>query len=294
MIIILGGTGYVGSAFVRLFRAGGVPYRVVSRAQVNYYECDELVSAIRETGAEFLINAAGYTGKPNVDACEVHKADCLLGNSVLPGIVRSACELAEIPWGHVSSGCIYAGSRPDGAGFTEEDPPNFTFRQNNCSFYSGCKALGEECLADAENVYIWRLRIPFNAEDSRRNYISKLLRYERLLEARNSLSHLDEFVDVCWQCWKRRVPTGIYNATNTGSITTHEVVEMIQRTLDPARAFRFFESEDEFMRVAATTPRSNCVHDNSKLRSTGIPMRTVQEALEHALANWNQALVHQS
>ena len=30
---------------------------------------------IRETKPTFLINAAGYTGKPNVDACEKHKAD---------------------------------------------------------------------------------------------------------------------------------------------------------------------------------------------------------------------------
>ena len=39
---------------------------------------------------EFLINAAGYTGKPNVDACELHKADCLMGNAVLPGIIAQA------------------------------------------------------------------------------------------------------------------------------------------------------------------------------------------------------------
>jgi hypothetical protein len=44
-------------------------------------------------------------------------------------------------WKSGSSGCIYTGSRPDGSGFTEENPPNFNFRQNNCSFYSGTKAL---------------------------------------------------------------------------------------------------------------------------------------------------------
>ena len=41
--------------------------------------------------SEFLINAAGYTGKPNVDACELHKHECLFGNAVLPGIVADAC-----------------------------------------------------------------------------------------------------------------------------------------------------------------------------------------------------------
>ena len=65
--------------------------------------------------------------KPNVDACEVHKAECLAGNAVLPGTIAQACEAANVPWGHVSSGCIYTGSRPDGSGFTEEDAPNFSF-----------------------------------------------------------------------------------------------------------------------------------------------------------------------
>jgi hypothetical protein len=88
-----------------------------------------------------------------------------------------------VPWGHVSSGCIYTGSRPDGRGFTETDTPNFTFRTNNCSFYSGTKALGEEVLAGKPNVYIWRLRIPFDHVDNPRNFLTKLIRYQRLLEA---------------------------------------------------------------------------------------------------------------
>ncbi len=38
---------------------------------------------------------------------------------------------------------------PDGGGFREDDAPNFSFRTNHCSFYSGTKALGEEVLAGA-------------------------------------------------------------------------------------------------------------------------------------------------
>ena len=106
----------------------------------------------------------------------------------VPGVIRQACEHCDLPWGHVSSGCIYTGARADGRGFTEEDMPNFCFRTNNCSFYSGCKALGEECLAGSEKTYSWRLRIPFNEVDSSRNYLSKLMLYDRLLQATNSIS----------------------------------------------------------------------------------------------------------
>ena len=286
MILVLGGSGYVGTAFTQLLAGKGIPHRSVSRAEANYYCRDVLIRLLRDTGTSFLINAAGYTGKPNVDACEIHKADCLEGNAVLPGIVMEACEQVGTPWGHVSSGCIYTGQRSDGTGFSEEDSPNFTFRQNNCSFYSGCKALGEETLEAATQAYVWRLRIPFNHESSPRNYLSKLMNYDRLLEATNSLSHLNEFVGACWESWEKRVPFGIYNVTNTGAVTTHEVVQAIRKHLMPQRDFNFFEDEDEFMKLAASTPRSNCMLDNSKLCETGIAMSHVNDAIEMALLNW--------
>jgi UDP-glucose 4,6-dehydratase len=286
MILLLGGSGYVGTAFGRFFDSQSINYRSVSRAEVDYANRDKLVRLIQQSHATFLINAAGYTGKPNVDACELHKAECLAGNATLPGIVREACELAGISWGHVSSGCIYTGTRSDGSGFTEDDAPNFCFRTNNCSFYSGCKALGEECLAGSNSAYVWRLRIPFDHVDSGRNYLSKLMRYQRLLDATNSITQLDEFVNVCWQCWQRRVPFGIYNVTNTGAVTAREVVEHLKSQLGIQKNFEFFSSEDQFMAMAAKTPRSNCVLDNSKIRATGIAISEVHDAIERSLRSW--------
>ena len=122
MILILGGRGFIGSAFARRLTETGISFHTVDRRKVDATDRDRLVEVIRETNPEFLINAAGYTGNPNVDACETHKADCLSGNAVVPGIVREACELCGVPWGHVSSGCIYNGHRTDGSGFRETDP----------------------------------------------------------------------------------------------------------------------------------------------------------------------------
>jgi len=183
MIYLLGGSGYVGQAYQALLSRKGLSFKSLSRAEADYADPTVLRELLRRDKPEFLINAAGYTGKPNVDACEIHKAECLLGNAVLPGMIAKACAEAGVPWGHVSSGCIYNGARSDGKGFTEEDQPNFTFRAGPCSFYSGTKALGEEVLAGQPNLYIWRLRIPFDNVDNPRNYLSKLMRYERLLEA---------------------------------------------------------------------------------------------------------------
>jgi dTDP-4-dehydrorhamnose reductase len=289
MIYLLGGSGYVGAAYQALLLRKGIPFRNLRRAELDYTSPPILTAALRHDRPQFLINAAGYTGKPNVDACELHKDECLFGNGVLPGIIAQACTDAGIPWGHVSSGCIYTGARTTGAGFTEKDTPNFSFRTNNCSFYSGTKALGEEVLAGRTDVYIWRLRIPFNEVDNPRNYLTKLMRYSTLLDAANSISQLDEFVAATFACWEKRVPFGIYNVTNPGHITTREVVDIIRKTGVSQKDFKFFTDEAEFMQTAAKTPRSNCVMDSSKLAAAGIKMTEVHEAIERDLRRWRTA-----
>ena len=218
-----------------------------------------------------------------MDACESDKAECLFGNAVLPGRIRTACEEVGIPWGHVSSGCIYSGRKKNGEGWGEGDEPNFSFRNGPCSFYSGSKALGEEVLQGAKDCYIWRLRIPFNEEKSPRNYLQKLLHYSNLLEAENSISHIDEYVRSCVSSFTKQCEPGIYNLTNTGSITTRQVVEWMREEGVADKDFQFFENEQEFMEKAAITPRSNCVMDTKKSEIAGIGLRPVEDAVRDAL-----------
>jgi len=289
MIYLLGGSGYIGQGYQELLRRKNVAFKILRRADLDYTDVAVLTAALRADRPEFLINAAGYTGKPNVDACEQHKAECLFGNAVLPGRVAEACEAAGVPWGHVSSGCIYSGTRPDGKGFTEDDRPNFTFRTNHCSFYSGTKALGEEVLAGRPNLFLWRLRIPFDHRENPRNYLTKLMRYQRLLEATNSISHLDEFCAATFACWEKRVPFGTYNVTNPGQVTTHQVVDLILASGVHPKDYFFFKDEDEFMHLAAQTPRSNCVMDSTKIARAGIVLTEVHEAITRDLSRWQKA-----
>jgi len=283
MYIILGSSGYVGSKIFHFLKKNEREVIGISRSDIDYTYPRNLKQFLRSKKPRFLINAAGYTGKPNVDACELAKADCLDGNAVLPGNIRQVCEDLKITWGHVSSGCIYSGRRPDGHGWKEEDEPNFSFRSPPCSFYSGTKALGEEVLQGAENCYIWRLRIPFNEESHLRNYLQKLLNYEWLLNAENSVSHLDEFVEKSIESLKNEVSPGIYNMTNSGSINTREVTDWIREEGVSEKKFKFFDNEDQFMSKAAKAPRSNCVLDTSKAERAGIGMRPVEEVMRETM-----------
>ncbi|MEI7809656.1 MAG: dTDP-4-dehydrorhamnose reductase, partial [Verrucomicrobiota bacterium] len=74
--------------------------------------------------------------------------------------------------------------------------------------------------------------------------------------------------------------------TNPGFVTTKHVVEQIESILKPARKFEYWANDEEFYRVAAKTPRSNCVMDTTKLLAAGVIIRGVEEALADSLKNW--------
>lgn len=312
MILLLGGTGYIGQAFAAELQRRQRPFVALSRRELDYTRFDLLLGFLKSRKPEFVVNAAGYTGKPNVDACEVAKADTLVGNTLLPQTIAHACAAMNIPWGHVSSGCIYSGAKiksgdqvraekdmtkpamrelietaPENIlGFTEMDTPNFTFRDGPCSFYSGTKALGEEAMAGIGQSYVWRLRIPFDEYDSARNYLSKVQRYIKAYDNVNSISHRADYAAACLDLWEKRSAYGVYNVTNPGFITTRQVIGMIEKVLKPGKKFEFWANDEEFYKVAAKTPRSNCVMDVSKLLAAGVKIRPVGEALDHSLQNW--------
>src|SRR5581483_1862173 len=111
MIVLLGYTGYIGQAFQAALDERGWRYKALSRREVDYTKFDVLRRYLEDAQASFVVNSAGFTGRPNVDACETNWADTLQGNALFPAVVAHACSTLNIPFGHVSSGCIYSGAK---------------------------------------------------------------------------------------------------------------------------------------------------------------------------------------
>jgi len=315
MFCVLGASGYIGQAFSRELRRRGIPFIPLSRSAFDYTRFGLLFEYVRKLRPAFLINAAGYSGRPNVDACERQRTATFEANTLLPQKIARVCLATNTPWGHVSSGCIYSGAKvfDNGAvrivrdlnapgvralfdaqperffGFTESEEPNFTFRRLPCSFCGGTKALAEEALRDFGRCYVWRQRIPFGAKDEPANLLSKLLRYPRIYDHVTSLSHVDDFARACLDLWERLAPFGTYNVTNPGAVTTRQVAGMMRRVVKSAWRPDFYSNDDEFYGEPGRAPRSSSILDATKLLSTGVRMRPVKEALADALRKWRPA-----
>jgi dTDP-4-dehydrorhamnose reductase len=315
MIFVLGASGYVGTAFQRGLTERGLDFRAVARAELDYTRLPTLADALKSHRPKLVIHCGGFTGRPNVDACETRRSETILGNVVLAQTVAQACNLAGVRLAAISSGCIFSGAKvqeeadrwtiredlnapdlnallsarsPRLRGFADDDAPNFTFEQGS-SFYSGTKALAEKVLDEFPTSYIWRLRIPFEERDHPRNYLTKLQTYPKLYQNWNSLSHLGDFVSACLQIYQDGLPGGAYNIVNPGYISTRDVVALLRKWRRPDWEPDYWKNDAEFYQEATRARRSNCLLECQKLAQANIKLRDVESALADSLRRWTTA-----
>ena len=261
-MVTLIGHGYIGKAIAKELEEQGIEFRWLSHAE-----------QLNQDGV--IINAAGFTGIPNVDACEIYKQETIDGNVLFPLKLEQD---SFYPIIHITSGCVYTGYKEDG--WTEEDEPNFNF--NNGSFYSGSKALAQKVLEremDINGSYLLRIRMPFSSEETSKNLLTKLERYDKLIDFENSLSNVEEVAKVVVHFTKTLPEPGIYNVCNPGGITTKEIADMMGLQKE-------WFTEEEFKAVTKA-PRSNCVLNTDKL-SKIYQMTPVKESLEKTIKKYEK------
>ena len=105
------------------------------------------------------------------------------------------------------------------------------------------------------------------------------------MEAENSVSHIEEFVQKCVECFEKEVEPGTYNMTNPGSVSTRQVTEWMREEGVTDKLFKFFDDEEQFMSKAAKTPRSNCVLDTTKAEKA-LCIFNLVEAKYHSSKNF--------
>ena len=135
--LIYGRTGWIGGLLGKLCQSQGIDFSYGSGRLENRPSLEADLVAVNPT---HVFNAAGVTGRPNVDWCESHKVETIRTNVVGTLTLADACREKGLVLINYATGCIfeYDSSHPlgSGIGFKEEDTPNFIG-----SFYSKNKAM---------------------------------------------------------------------------------------------------------------------------------------------------------
>ncbi len=264
-ILIFGGKGFFGSHLLDLFPGSTAP------------SCDiaDPVAVQKILDIEkpsIVINAAGKTGRPNIDWCETHKEETVRANVTGPLVLLEECQKRGIYLVHLGSGCIYNGT-PEQV-FTEDDPPNFFG-----SFYSLTKATSDMLLAKFPVLQV-RIRMPMDGSTNPRNLLMKLKNYQRVLDQPNSVTYLPDFFTALKTLIERKA-VGVFNVVNPGTLSPYKIMCRYRDVVDPTITFERLLLSDLSEVVQAA--RSNCTLSSEKLKREGIVMRPAEEALEEAL-----------
>ncbi|KAJ6695542.1 DTDP-D-GLUCOSE 46-DEHYDRATASE-RELATED [Salix koriyanagi] len=247
--LIYGRTGWIGGLLGKLCQSQGIDFTYGSGRLENRPSLEADIAAVNPS---HVFNAAGVTGRPNVDWEK--------------GLVLI----------NYATGCIfeYDSSHPlgSGIGFKEEDTPNFIG-----SYYSKTKAMVEDLLKNYENVCTLRVRMPISCDLANpRNFITKITRYDKVVNIPNSMTILDELLPISIEMAKRNL-TGIYNFTNPGVVSHNEILEMYRDYIDPKFTWKNFTLEEQAKVIVA--PRSNNELDTVKLKQEFPELLPIKESL---------------
>lgn len=302
-ILVFGNTGFLGSLIVKKLEAQNLEVLKNKWTILNFDAIDSMVKDIKP---DYIINAAGITGKPNVDWCEDHLEETYAVNVLgATNIANIAYNNGEIPVIHIGSGCVYDGPKNNEdftEGYTEKDKPNFFG-----STYSRSKIAAEACLKEFPNVLQLRIRIPILGYHHPKNLITKLLNYPAMINKYNSftvvedftaaiinlLSKLDEEI-LDWESLDEDDENNygypldnyprVINMTNPGFTNHIKIMSMYKFIVDPTCKIKIM-SEDEENELCKR--RSNCILDTTLQKKLGIYMPNIEESLERILKNFN-------
>ena len=137
-ILITGAGGMLGLDVRRAARSAGHEELALTRAQLDITDAVATAEAVRDAGAEAVINCAAWT---NVDGAETHAEEAMAVNATGAGNVAAAATAAGAWVIHVSTDYVFNGAKPQP--YVESDPVDPT------SAYGRSKLEGERAVAAA-------------------------------------------------------------------------------------------------------------------------------------------------
>jgi dTDP-4-dehydrorhamnose reductase len=102
--LVFGATGQVGRELLRLARARGIRTTAPSRTEADLASPAAAARAVREAGADLVVNAAGFTA---VDRAEDERALAFAVNAAAPGAMAEAAAERGLPFLHLSSDYVF-------------------------------------------------------------------------------------------------------------------------------------------------------------------------------------------
>jgi 3,5-epimerase/4-reductase len=270
-ILIYGHKGWIGNMFVKYLIDNSLEYIKGTSRVDNIKELEKEIELYCPSHIiSFIGRTHGTIGKEKYTTIDYLEQDGKLlenvrDNLFSPFVLAELCNRKNIHYTYLGTGCIfkYDGEHIFGKeinGFTEDSEPNFFG-----SSYSIVKGFTDKMMKlYDETVLNLRIRMPISGEENPRNFITKIVNYEKVCSIPNSMTVLPELIPYIYDLMKNGV-TGTINLTNPGLISHNEILEMYKELVNPFFTWTNFSVEEQRKILAAD--RSNNYLDTTKLHN---------------------------
>ncbi len=273
MKILIIGKGYIGSRCAEVWGDEAV----ISENKINTLQ--EALDVLEQHQPDVVLNAAGVRGRPNVDWCETHQVETMLGNVQLPIVLAQACQQKNMYLLHIGSGCVFYGESPEPKGWREDD------FANPLAYYSKCKYAADLVLGSLPNTGVARIRVPLDDRPYPGNIVDKLAAYPKVIDVENSLTVIPDMITVFHQLLEKKA-AGIFHVTNPGAIAYRKIIDLYKELIDPTITKEWITEEALVDTGLTAKKRSTNKLQSANLEKFDIHMPPIEEALITAMGEY--------
>lgn len=283
-ILIYGANGWIGGQFTKYLDSQNIEYvkakgrcdnETVVNQEITKYNPTHVISLIGRTSGIYngsQINTIDYLEKPGNLSINIRD------NLFSPIILALMCKKYNVHYTYLGTGCIfnYDGEHCEESeiGYKESDIPNFTG-----SAYSTVKGFTDRLMHQLPVLNL-RIRMPITADSSPRNFITKILKYEKICSVPNSMTVLRDFYPI-WLDLMKKQKLGTYNCTNPGVISHNEILEMYRDIVDPTFTWSNFTIEEQTLLLDAG--RSNNRLDTDKIEAEYPEIKDIKTSVRQVI-----------
>ena len=293
-ILVYGHNGWIGGQFTSILESSNVKYVCGTSRTDNYQTLIQEINEITPTHiVSFIGRTHGKIGKKTYTTIDYLEQEGKLFENVRdnlysPFLLADICKNRNIHYTYLGTGCIfkYDDEHPYGIaeqGFDEDAKPNFFG-----SSYSIVKGFTDQMMdLYQDHVLNLRIRMPIVGEENGRNFITKIVNYERVCSVPNSMTVLPELLPIVLDMMTNKT-CGTMNLTNPGIISHNEILQMYKEIVDPAFTWNNFSQEEQRKILAAD--RSNNYLDTHRLQTLYPQVRHIKDAVNSCLINYKKQI----
>lgn len=234
--------------------------------------------AVNNIKPDYIINCAAYTA---VDKAEEQEELAYKINAIGPKNLAIAAKQNDAILVHISTDYVFGGDKPVEQDYSEDD------EKKPQAVYGTTKLVGEKFIEEnCSNYYIFRTAWLYGEGN---NFVRTMINLAKdrdevsvVNDQHGSPTYAVDLASMVHQAIEKKIPFGVYNATNIGYTTWYDFTKKIYELKNINCKVNPVTSE-EFVRPAKRPLNSQMSKD--KLLKNGIIIPTYEDALKRYLEN---------